>query len=69
MERHTKGLVLFVFLSACGMLFALFAHWAFTEGFLSPEIYFFSFRTQRFTGDTIKNLFLTYPTLPAVLSA
>jgi hypothetical protein len=60
-----------LFLVGFWVLFSLFALWAEGEGLLSPEAYFFSFWARIVHREGIldlKTLFLTYPTLPFLVS-
>lgn len=67
MGKKPRILFLFV-LAGCGIIVFLFTSWAAERELLSPEIYFFSFRARWHSGETLKNLFLTYPPLPFFLA-
>ncbi|MGQ9473392.1 MAG: hypothetical protein ACUVRN_05020 [Candidatus Caldatribacteriaceae bacterium] len=67
MEIKRKA-ILALFLLSCGTFLWLFSLWAQKQGFLSPEMYFFSFFAHHSSGERITNLFLTYPPIPFLLS-
>lgn len=67
MKRNNKT-ILTLFLLSCGTFLWLFSLWAQKQGFLSPEIYFFSFFTHPSPGERTIKTFLTYPTIPFSLS-
>ncbi|BER93130.1 hypothetical protein QBE54_01195 [Thermatribacter velox] len=71
MKKSLRIAAFVLFLASFWVLFSLFALWAQREGLLSPEAYFLSFWANAVHREGVFNLktfFLTYPTLPFLLS-
>ena len=68
---NKKAIINILFYALCFCLFFLFTLFAREKGWLSAEIYFFSFRSRILFlpyAEHSKNIFLTYPLLPLLLS-
>ncbi|GEM_PF-995903 len=67
-----RSLILLILLGSLGVLFFSFSRWVAQNGWLSPEVYFFAFRSRLFhhasPQEGLGHFFLTYPFLPFLLS-